>query len=76
VTLSGTPAFEGDATLAKVGGASWLTVPATCQDSTPFDVTIDASDLKAGDYSEIVRASKAGYDDADLPVVVAVRPMG
>ena len=76
LTLSGTPAFGGTASLAKVGGAAWLTVPATCTDGTPFDVTIDGADLAAGDYAETIRASKAGYDDQDCAVTVAIRPMG
>ena len=64
-------------TLAKVGGATWLTVPATSTDGVPFDVTIDASDLAAaGDFDETIRASAGGFDDADCVVTLAVRPEG
>ncbi len=76
VTVEGEPSVAGDITLAKVGGASWLTVPATCGDGTPFDVMIDGSELAAGDYSETIRASAAGYDDEDCVVTLSVDPMG
>lgn len=76
LTVSGDP-DPGDAiTLAKVGSAAWLTIPATCSHGVAFDVTLDASDLKPGRYSETIRASHAGYDDADCEVTLLVQPMG
>ena len=75
LTVTGDP-DPGDAiTLAKVGGAAWLSVPATCSHGVPFGVTIDAADLAAGNYAETVRASHAGYPDADCMVTLAARPM-
>jgi hypothetical protein len=76
LTVTGDP-DPGDAiTLAKVGGASWLTIPATCSHGVAFDASIDASDLKPGRYSETIRASHAGYDDADCEVTLLVQAMG
>ena len=76
LTLTGVPAFEGNADLAKVGGASWLTIPATCTDGVAFDAVIDGAALRAGDVAETVRASADGFDDVDCPVTVAIRPAG
>jgi hypothetical protein len=76
LTVSGNPDPGGAITLTKIGGATWLTVPATCSHGVAFDVTVDASNLKPGRYSETIRASHAGYDDADLAVTLLVSPMG
>lgn len=75
VTVTAAP-LCADIALAKVGSASWLTCPAVCQGGVAFDLVVDAAGLKAGNYSEVIRASKAGYDSVDLPVTLAVRPMG
>jgi multidrug efflux pump subunit AcrA (membrane-fusion protein) len=68
--------FADTAALAKVGGAAWLTIPADCTNATAFDVSVDASALAVGTYTETVRASKVGWDDADCLVTLIVRPEG
>lgn len=72
LTISG-----ADATLVKVGGASWLAIPAESTDGVGFDVTVDASSLAAArDFSETIRASAGGWDDVDVVISLAVRPEG
>ena len=67
---------------ASAGGsaddqASWLTIPATAENEVPFDVEVDGSQLPAaGDFTETIRASADGFDDADCVVMLAVRPEG
>ena len=68
--------YADNATLSKVGSASWMTLPATCTDATPFDVDIDVSDLKPGTFTETIRAEKATWDSVDVEVTLAVRPSG
>jgi hypothetical protein len=68
--------FPGFCDLSKVGGASWLSVATPQLSDVLFDVTVDVSTLKVGVYSEVVRASKAGYDSADLPVSLVVQAEG
>lgn len=68
--------YADTAALAKVGGAAWLTVPSTCQNGVPFDVTLSAAALKAGEYTETILATKDGFDPATCTVCLAVRPMG
>lgn len=64
------------ASLSKIGGASWLTIPATCTDGAPFNVTASAASLKPGDYSEVIRATRSGFDSVDCVVRLSVRPAG
>jgi len=66
-----------DATLAKVGGATWLTIPAGSTDGVAFDVQVDASALSAAGYfTETIRASADGFDAADCVVSLKVLPEG
>ncbi len=74
VTVTGDGSPTG-ITLAKVGGAAWLTVPETCDSGTPFSVSIDASELAPGSYSEAVQATKGGFDPASLSVALVVQPV-
>jgi hypothetical protein len=68
--------YAGFADLAKLGGATWLTVPTPQQSGVAFNVTLDATLLKPGSYAETIRATKGGYTDADLPVSLLVQPEG
>jgi len=68
--------YPPDATLSKVGSATWLTIPAGCKNGDPFDVTVDVTALKVGSYAETILAQKAGYESADLPVSLLVQPEG
>jgi hypothetical protein len=76
LTVNADPDPGDDITLTKVGGASWLTIPATCSHGVPFDVTVDASNLKPGRYDETIRASHDGYDDGNAVVTLFVQPAG
>lgn len=76
-------ADPGDAiTLTKVGGATWLTVPATCLHTIAFNVSINRANLPPEDVhkpvrrTETLRVSHAGYDNLDIPVEVVVAPGG
>ncbi len=82
LTVTGS-ADPGDAiTLTKVGGATWLTVPATCLHTIAFDVSINRANLppedihRPVDRSETIRVSHAGYDDLDVVVTIKVKPGG
>lgn len=71
--VSGTPAFEGDATLSS--DQTWCSVPATCQDGSAFAVNLDPAELNIigrcpRRVTATVTASKDGYDGATLAVVV------
>jgi hypothetical protein len=68
--------FADNATLSKVGGATWLTLPATCTNDSAFDVDFDVADLRIGTFTETVRAEKGGYDSVDVEVTVVLRPSG
>ncbi len=82
LTITGSEVPGGAITLTKVGGASWLTVPATCTNAVAFDVTINRDNLpkesayEPVDRSETIRASYAAFDDLDVVVTVKVKPGG
>ena len=82
LTVTGVP-DPGDAiTLTKVGGATWLTVPATCAHAVAFNVTINRANLpKESIYrpvqrDEVLRVSHEGYDNLDIPITIVVDPGG
>lgn len=82
LTVTGSVDPEEAITLTKVGGATWLTIPATCEDGEAFDVTINRDNLptedirRLADRSETIRASLAGYDNLDTVVTIKVKPGG
>jgi len=70
--------FAGVATLAVVGSASWITLPtpAEASDGVAVTIGIDASDLTGGQYADVIRATKDGFDSIDVPIGVLVVPGG
>lgn len=82
LTITGSADPGDDITLAKVGAAAWLTIPAVCTHAVPFDVSIDRDNLppedvhRPVDRSETIRASFGGYDDLDVVVTIKVKPGG
>ncbi len=82
ITVTGSEVPGGAITVTKVGGASWLSVPANVTDDTAFDMTIVPANLPMHDVyrpvkrSETVRFSYAAFDDLDVVVTVIVKPGG
>lgn len=79
LTCSASPPFEGVADLSVDGGRpSWLTIPETCEDQSPFSVIVNGWDatMQPGDYEVTIRATKDTYTDAVCVLTVAVRPLG
>ncbi len=72
VTATGNEAFT-DADLSKVGSASWLVIPATCDDGVAFVIEFDPRLLVGGKYTETLRATK-GAVTADLAITLNVQP--
>lgn len=70
--------FGGVASLSLVGGAAWITLPSPAEatNGVAFSVEIHADDLVAGNYSEVIRATKAEWDAVDCVLTLAVRPEG
>lgn len=73
----------GTITLTKVGGAAWLTIPATAVDDTEFSISLDRHKLPGGKatyrnvtLTETIRASSGAVDDKDVVVTIKVRPGG
>ncbi len=82
LTVTGVPDPEDSITLTKVGGATWLTIPATCEHTEAFNVSIAAagmpSDASAdvATRTETIRASYGGYDNLDIPVTMKIGSEG
>ncbi len=80
--LTITFAGGGAATLTKAGGASWLSIPATCTSGVAFDVTILPANLPKESIRQLVRrtetieVTKATFTQLDIEVEVVVKPGG
>lgn len=79
LTITGSEVPGGAITLAKVGSAAWLTIPAECVNGVAFDVTVsptdqDKSHYRPMDVSAIIRASYGAFDDLDIAVAMKVPP--
>lgn len=80
LTIAG--GFADTAALAKIGGASWLSIPATCTNDTAFNVTILPANLpkesirKLVRRTETIRVTKATFTTLDIVVEVVVKPGG
>ena len=81
VTISG---WSGPhlVTITKVGGAAWLSVPATCYRDVPFDVEVLLAGLppeyvyKPIRYTETLLFERAGQDDLSVVVTIVTKPGG
>ncbi len=81
LTFTGSAA-PGTITLSKVGGATWLTIPAEATDGVAFDVTINRDNLPSEFIrqlvrrSETIRASAGGFTNKDVVVTIVTKPGG
>lgn len=82
LTVTGSEDPGGPIAIAAAPGASWLTVPATCTDDTPFAVAVDVEALPRASRTrptvlrETLTFSAGGFDDLEVVVELHIRRAG